>query len=177
MTAITKPQLQAQLDEALERIAELEAAQAEALALAETAQGEARVENNLLEQSVWLSRNAPCQSWSRGFTKAGEPYIRFGAQYSARDEQGNRTFGGWKNYVAYGDVARQVEALYSGSDRLVHMVCFESPSHGTGERVNERYTEWVVKEFRPVARLDAATPAPAPAPEPELEPSLEELPF
>ena len=164
MANTTKLQIQAQLDAALERIAELEAAQ-----------GETRVESNRLEQTVWLSKNKPSQDWSRGTTKGGKPFIRFGAQYAKRSENGERLFGGWKNYVAYGDVALQVEDLYATADRLVHIVALESPSHGRGERSNERYTEWVVLEFRPVARLDSATPEPAEAP--AAEPTLEELPF
>jgi len=163
MATATKSQIQAELDAALARIAELEAAQTES-----------RVEANCLEQTVWLSKNPPSQEWSRGTTKSGKPFIRFGAQYSSRDEKG-RTFGDWKNYVAYGDVARQVEETYATEDRLVHIVAFESPSHGRGERANERYTEWVVKEFRPVARLDSATPEPAQAP--VAEPTTEAIPF
>jgi len=163
-TKSTKSQIQAELDAALERINQLEAAQAET-----------RVEANCLEQTVWLSKNAPSQEWSRGTTKSGKPFIRFGAQYSARNENGERTFGCWKNYVAYGQVALHVEETYAGTDRLVHIVAFESPSHGRGERSNERYTEWVVKEFRPVARLDSATPEPAQAP--AAEPTTEEIPF
>lgn len=176
MTAITKPQLQAQLDEALERIAELEAAQAEALAQ-EAAQAETRIESNRLEQTIWLQKNSPSKEWSRGITQGNKPFIRFGAQFSRLDKTtGERRFGAWKNYVAYGDVASQLEAAFAGTDRLAHMVAFEQPSHGAG---NERYTEWVVTEFALVPRIERIEPAatPEPAQGPAVEPSLEELPF
>ena len=174
MPTATKSMLQTELDAALARIAELEAAQAETLALAETAQAEARIESNRLEQTVWLQKNAPSKEWSRGTTQGGKPFIRFGAQFSRLDKTtGERRFGAWKNYVAYGDVASQLEAAFAGTDRLAHMVAFEQPSHGAG---NERYTEWVVTEFALVPRIEpAATPAPASAP--VAEPSLAELPF
>jgi hypothetical protein len=96
MTAITKSQLQAQLDEAMARIAELEA-QAEAPAQPE----ETRLESNSLQQIVWLQKNTPSKEWSRGVTAGGKPFLRFGAQFSRLDKAtGERRFGGWKNYVS-----------------------------------------------------------------------------
>ena len=176
MPTATKSMLQTELDAAQARIAELEAAQAEALAQ-EAAQTETRIESNRLEQTIWLQKNAPSKEWSRGTTQGGKPFIRFGAQFSRLDKAtGERRFGAWKNYVAYGDVASQLEAAFAGADRLAHMVAFEQPSHGTGERANERYSEYVVTEFALVPRIEpAATPEPAQAP--VAEPSLEELSF
>jgi L-arabinose isomerase len=167
MTAITKSQLQAQLDEAMARIAELEA-QAEAPAQPE----ETRLESNSLQQIVWLQKNTPSKEWSRGVTAGGKPFLRFGAQFSRLDKAtGERRFGGWKNYSAFGEVAEAIEAAFCGADRLAHIAAFEQPSHGTGERANERYTEWVVTHFNLIPRVEAAIPAP------DLEPSLEEIPF
>jgi hypothetical protein len=170
MPTATKTQIQAELDTALARIAELEAAQ--------TDTPDARIEGNRLEQTVWLSKNSPSQSWSRGTTKSGTPFIKFGAQFAELDKPtGIRDFGAWKNYVAYGDTALQVEALYRGTDRLVHMVSFEKPSMGRGERANERYTEWVVTTFQPVPRMEAPAEDTAPAQAPAAEPTLDEIPF
>jgi len=187
MPTATKIQVQAELDSvrvelgaALARVSELELARDEALALVEAAQTETRLESNRLEQTIWLQKNRPSKDWSRGTTQGGKPFIRFGGQFSRLDKaSGERRFGDWKNYVAYGETAEAVEAAFKGSDRLAHVVCFEQPSHGTGERSLERYTDWVVTEFALVPRVERSEdsgqpPAAAPL---QAEPTMDEIPF
>lgn len=154
----------------------LEAAQARISELEEARQDQ-------LSQVLWLQRTVP-GGRRRGVTPNGTPFIQFGAQYGALNRQtGSRTFGAWKNFVAYGEAAEAIGSFFDGgTDRLCRIGAYERPWHGEVQGpdgpTTTRNTEWVVTTFEPIARLDS--PA-APVREPEApfsgEPTSEEVPF
>jgi hypothetical protein len=172
-TSMTKAQLADQLAAAQLRISELEQQLSE--------MPETRRENNGLAQTVWLQAAAPTGEYDKGTTTGGKRYIRFRAQFGRVDrESGERRYGARKEYVAYGDLATAVNDHFSSTeDRLVHIEAFERPYHGTGERRNERHSEWVVTSFTPILRQAPAEQQEEAASEPQFagEPSSEEVPF
>jgi hypothetical protein len=164
-------QLESELEAALARIKELESHQRDQFQ-----------SGNTLSQVLWLQRTPPTGD-KRGFTPGGTKFLRFGAQYSRLDEQsGERLYGAWKSMIAYGATAEAIAAFFEGTDRLVRIVAFEKPWHGRPAEEGQyptRNSEWIVKEFSPMPRVDAPatavqTAASAPAP---LEPTSEEIPF
>lgn len=160
--------LQSELQQALERIEELERG--------------STPRNNDLAQVLWLQRNAP-EGDARGFTQGGKKYLRFGAQYSSLDEQsGQRFYGAWKNFRAYGELAEQIAEFFQGSDRLVRIEAFERPWHGKPPAEGQyptRNTEWIVTTFQPMPRVDApaTTPQTAASTAGYDEPTEDEIPF
>lgn len=153
--------------------------------LAELEQAKARISelessSEQLNQVLWLQRTSPTGARC-GVTPNGTPFIKFGAQYGYLNKRtGSRVFGGWKNFVAYGDLAATIGNLFATGDRLVKITAYERPWHGTVEGpegpITTRNSEWVVVSFQPVARLD-----PLPSEEHEAPfsaaPTTEEVPF
>lgn len=162
--------LQGELEAALARIQELEAA------------AERPPVSNELTQVLWLQKNAPTGE-RVGYTGNGSPFIAFGAQYGRMEERsGERVFGAWKNFRAYGDLAEAITAYFRGTDRLARITAFEKPWHGRpaeGTQYPTRNSEWIVVGFEPMPRVDAqATGAQTAASVPgALEPTDEEIPF
>ena len=155
-----------------ELLSELEAAQAR---IAELEAGEQ------LNQVLWLQRTSP-QGARRGVTPKGTSFIKFGAQYGSLSKAtGSRSFGAWKNFVAYGELADAIDAFFCTEDRLVRITAYERPWHGTvaGAEgpVTTRNTEWVVVSFQPIARLDATSPVSEPEAAFSAEPTSEVAPF
>jgi len=188
--AITKAQLQAALEQAQARISELEAAQAAAATPAE-APAPAAVAQPHLSQVLWLQRKPLAQTGpdgkgNVGYTAGGTLVVRFGAQYASIDrETGQRLFGPWKFFTAYGQMAAQVIAFMQGDDRLVRIQAYEEPWSSSSDP-NSRQADWVVRGFTPIGRGAASPgaprtrPAAAPVrrqPEAHLEPTLAEVAF
>lgn len=158
-------EMEARLQAALSRIAELE---------------EQQLRKDQLDQVLWLQRNAP-NGKRQGVTPKGTPFISFGAQYGSLDKRsGTRVFGAWKNFTAYGPLAEAITEFFTTEDRLARITAYERPWHGqlagADGPITTRNSEWVVVSFEPIARLD--TP---PVREPEApfsaEPTTEEVPF
>lgn len=178
MATATKAQLQSALAAAQARIAELEAAQAER-------QEQPRAATPHLSQVLWLQRKAlvPVGDDGKGnigYTKTGVLAVRFGAQYASLDrESGQRVFGPWKFFSAYGDMAKAIISFMQGDDRLAAIEAYEEPWTSKHDP-NARQSDWVVRGFQPIGRgagnpptapatrPEAAPAAPAPAPQPEL---------
>jgi len=186
MATITKAQLEAQVQDLQSSLTTFEALQSElqqALArIEELEQQGSTPRNNDLTQVVWLQKNAP-QGDARGFTQAGKKFIKFGAQYSSLDEQsGQRFYGAWKNFIAYGQAAERIAEFFQGGDRLVRIEAFERPWHGkppAGSQYPTRNTEWIVTAFQPMPRVDApaTTPQTAASTAGYGEPTDAEIPF
>lgn len=110
-----------------------------------------------LEQTVWLQTNAP-DSDRRSWTQDGDMIIRFGAQYAALDKRtGQRLYGPYKNFVAYGALAQQVNELFMGDSRLARIGAYERPS--TPSENGTRRSEWVLTTITVVPRVQPAAPA------------------
>jgi hypothetical protein len=165
-TAITKAQLETALAAAQARISELEAALA-----AKPAEDGRR---DQLEQTLWLQRNHPKHY---GRFEDGTAWVQFGAQYARRNKEGTeafkddgpRTFGGYKNFIAYGDIAEAVLNAFGDESRLARICAYEKPWHGKPDASGypTRNTEWAVTGFTLVQRVTPAAPAAAPA-QPQL---------
>lgn len=170
---LTKAEILAQLEAAQARVSELEAAQAP------------EERRDQLVQRVWLQRQAPSNVEGRpavrGYTREGDLWLTFGAQYASRDTQsGQRYYGAFKNLVAFGDIAEAAQAIFESGDRLVEIRAYERPVRHDGP--GARRSEWVLTSIQPLRTAPAQAPeAPAeqpvePAGYPE-EPSSEEVPF
>lgn len=168
-SSLTKAALEQQLAAALERVSSLE------LELTNLHQEAAAPERrDHLEQVMWLQREAPADR-DRGFTREGSLWLRCGAQYAAVDRQsGRRSFGAYKNLVAYGEVARALDEVFATETRLVAVTAYERP--WTSSQEGPRRSDWVVTSVTPIARTAPAAPS-APAPAYDGEPSSEEIPF
>lgn len=185
MATITKADLEAQVQELQSSLSAYESLQSElqqALARIEELEQQETPRNNDLCQVVWLQRNAP-QGDARGFTQGGKKFIKFGAQYSSLDERsGERMYGAWKNFRAYGELAEQIAEFFTGTDRLVRIEAFERPWRGrppAGSQYPTCNTEWVATGFSPMPRVDApaTTPQTAASTAGYGEPTDEEVPF
>jgi len=186
-TAQTKAQLTEALDAAKARIAELEAA-AQAPAPAAAAPH--------LSQVLWLQRKPLTEAGPDGrgnisYTRTGVLVVRFGAQYASLDRKsGQRIFGPWRFFTAYGEVASAIIRFMAGEDRLAVIEAYEEPWASSVDP-SARQSDWVVRGFSPITR-GAGTPAerqPAPAPRraapaaapaapaAPVQPQLAELPF
>lgn len=163
-----------------ELLTELEAAKAR---IAELESGEQ------LNQGLWLQKTPPetldsrakeqgtweANKAKRGVTANGTSYIKFGAQYGSLNKKtGSRSFGAWKNFVAYGLLADEINEFFRTEDRLVRIGAYERPWHGND---GTRNTEWVVVSFQPIARLDATTPVSEPEVPFSAEPTAAEVAF
>lgn len=177
-TTQTKAALAQALEAATARIAELEAALA-----AQAEQQQPTVAH--MDQVLWIQRKplaerTPDGKGNIGYTKTGVLTVRFAAQYASLDKRsGTRTFGAWKFFTAYGEVAQQVIDLMRGEDRLARIQAYEEP-WSNPQDPNSRNSDWVVRGLTPIrrgssnpptapaTRPEAAPAAPAPAPQPEL---------
>ena len=161
-TATTKAQLETALAAAQARIAELEAATQSA----EATEGGRR---DQLEQTLWLQRKGVNR---QGVTGDGTPWVQFGAQYASVGKDGQRTFGAWKDFVAFGDMAETVLEAFGTDNRLARIGAYERPWHGKPDASGypTRNTEWCVVQFSLVGRVTPPAPAPTPAaaPTPQL---------
>jgi hypothetical protein len=186
-TATTKAQLAEALEAATSRISELEALLA--------AQGEQQQPTAAahLDQVLWIQRKplaerTPDGKGNIGYTRSGMLTVRFAAQYASLDKRsGNRTFGAWKFFTAYGEVAQQVIDLMRTEDRLVRVQAYEEPWSSTQDP-NARNSDWVVRGFNPIGRGAGtppelppvpakAAPAAAPAAAAPAQPQLAQVAF
>lgn len=174
MANATKAQLESALAAAQARISELEA-QAE--------QPKAAAPH--LSQVLWLQRKPLAEAGPDGrgnisYTRTGVLVVRFGAQYASLNRQtGQRVFGPWRFFTAYGETASAIIAFMAGEDRLAAIEAYEEPWSSSTDP-NARQSDWVVRGFTPVGRgagnppvppatrPEAAPAAPVPAPQPEL---------
>lgn len=174
----TKIQLEAQLAALREELASVKAA-AEETALAANRQIEALQQQQApspaaphLDQVLWLQRKpltetgpGPEGRGNIGHTRQGTLTVRFGAQYASLDKRtGERRFGEWRFYTAYGDMASQVIAFMAGPDRLAKIQAYEEP--WASQEGADRRSDWVVRGFTPIPRgaSQAAPTAAAAAP-------------
>lgn len=163
VTNQTKASLAEALEAATARIEQLEAQLAE--------QPQAPIPAHL-DQILWLQRKAltqigPDGKGNIGYTDGGTLLVRFGAQYASLDRQsGQRIFGAWKFFTAYGDVAQAVINFMAGTDRLCRIQAYEQP-YASNNDPNARQSEWVVRGLTPIGRGAGNPPeAPATAPAP-----------
>lgn len=173
MAQATKAQLAEALEAAQLRIQELETAQAAAAAPAEApAPAEQPVSRAHLSQALWLQRKPLSQQGEDGkgnigYTRAGTLVVRFGAQYASLNrESGQRVFGPWKFFTAYGEIAQSIISFMAGEDRLAVIEAYEEP-WASQSNPNDRQSDWVVRGFSPISRSAGSAPAerqPAPAP-------------
>jgi hypothetical protein len=121
-----------------------------------------------LSQTLWLrDRYTPDK------TRDGQPKITFGAQKSVRNQDGTRTYGPYKTFVAYAknvDID-QVRAILDGDDRLVEITAFESPWK---DREGYKHSDWVVTSMTIRPRTVAAAAPESFEGQPESD---EEIPF
>jgi hypothetical protein len=165
-TATTKAQLAEALEAANARISELEAA-AQAPAPAAAAPH--------LSQVLWLQRKGLTEAGPDGrgnisYTAGGTLVVRFGAQYASLDRKsGQRVFGPWKFFSAYGDMASTIVSFMQGGDRLALVEAYEEPWASSTD-ANARNSDWTVRGFSPIGR-GAGNP-PMPQARPEAAPAL-----
>jgi len=163
MTITTKAQLEQQI---LDLQAELAAAQHANDELRQQSEATTPEKRDQLEQTVWLQTKTPGQD-RRGWTQDGDRTLRFGAQYAALDKRsGQRLYGPYKNFIAYGALAQQVDEIFKGDSRLARIGAYERPS--TPSEDGTRRSEWVLTAITVVPRVQPA--APAPVAEPTSEP-------
>jgi hypothetical protein len=168
-TATTKAQLAEALEAATSRISELEA-----LVAAQSEQQQPTAAAHL-DQVLWIQRKPLAERTSDGkgnigYTRSGMLTVRFAAQYASLDKRsGTRTFGVWKFFTAYGEVAQQVIDLMRTEDRLVRVQAYEEP-WSSAQDPNARNSDWVCRGFSPIGRgagnppMPQARPEAAPAP-------------
>ena len=165
-TAQTKAQLTEALEAAKARISELEAA-------AQTPTPAATAPH--LSQVLWLQRKALVEAGPDGrgnisYTRGGVLVVRFGAQYASLDRKsGQRVFGPWKFFSAYGEMASAIVSFMQGDDRLALVEAYEEPWASSAD-TNARNSDWTVRGFQPIGRgagnppMPQARPEAAPAP-------------
>lgn len=143
----TKAQLEAQLTEALTRLAEVEG-------------GSKQPAENHLVQTLWLGREVAAQGVSQG----GIPWVRISGQYADRKPgESERQWGAYKSLVAFSDNARALLDIYSTGVRLVRVSMHEEPGKPTP--TGQRVSSWVIEEIAPVGKPPVQEAQPAPAPE------------
>lgn len=150
---VTKAQLSAELEQANAAIEELRQ-QLAAQHQEQQAQSEQAPD---LCQKLWLTKACDQRQ-----TPNGNIEVRFGGRISRLDKRsGQRVYGAWKNFKAYGTQAAAVLELYATDNRLVRIEAFETSWTGKDQRVN---TDWVVTTIEAIERqAPAAAPAQAPA--------------
>lgn len=166
----TKADLQQQLDVATSTIEELRQQ------LADLTEAQARRRDHL-EQVVWLQRDEPTEE-QRTPTAGGVPCLRFAAQYAGLDRRtGRRNFGAYKDFIAYGELAETLDAIFASGTRLVAITAYERPWANTARA---RRSDWVVTSVtsigRPTEPAEESAPA-APEPTGYGEPTEEEVLF
>lgn len=163
-------ELLTELEAANARIAELESGEQLNQGLWLQKSHPETLDSRAKEQGTWEAKKA-----KRGVTANDTSYIKFGAQYGSLNKKtGSRTYGAWKNFVAYGPLADEINEFFRTEDRLVRITAYERPWLGND---GTRNTEWVVVSFQPIARLDAAAPASEPVAPYSAEPTSEVVPF
>lgn len=168
MATATKAALAEALEAANSRISELEA-----LVAAQAEQQQPTVAAHL-DQVLWIQRKplaerTPDGKGNIGYTRSGMLTVRFAAQYASLDKRsGTRTFGAWKFFTAYGEVAQQVIDLMRSEDRLARVQAFEEP-WSSPQDPSARNSDWVVRGLTPIRRGTSNPPA-APAARPEAAP-------
>lgn len=169
---ITKAQLSAELEQANAAIEELRQQLA-----AQHQEQQARPEQAPdLCQRLWLTKACDQRQ-----TPNGNLEVRFGGRISRLDKRsGQRTYGAWKNFKAYGEQAAAVLQLFATDNRLVRIEAFETSWAGKDQRVN---TDWVVTTIEAIERQAPAAPAqpvaqaPAAASAPTLFDPDQDIPF
>lgn len=176
-TTQTKAALAQALEAANSRISELEAL------LAQNEQQQQPTAAAHLDQVLWIQRKplterTPDGKGNIGYTRTGMLTVRFAAQYASLDKRtGTRTFGVWKFFTAYGEVAQQVIDLMRSEDRLVRVQAFEEP-WSSPQDPNARNSDWVVRGFSPIGRGAGNPPMPQARPEAApVQPSLTPVAF
>lgn len=121
---------------------------------------------NRLVQRLWIS-----DRYEIGKTQAGGLKVSFSGQVSARENDGSRSYGAYKNLVAYNENAAAAKAILEGLDRLVEITAFEKPWSNNSKR-----SDWVILSIAPVERVAQSEAVLANEPYP-AEPTSEEVPF
>ena len=123
-----------------------------------------------LSQVVWLN-----DRYTVARTQAGKTAIRFSAQKSVLRGE-SRSYGAYKNFVAYGEMAESIIPLLQSTERLARISAFESPWSDNSKR-----SDWVVTELTIIPRVEPAHSEEPAAPEQRVpfaqEPTDSEVPF
>jgi hypothetical protein len=120
-----------------DRIDQLEAALA--------ATGADDTQRDELSQTLWIG-----DRYTPGKTRAGKPKVNFSAQKSVTDQGGQRHYGPYRSFVAYGDLATTAIGILQGDDHLVDITAFESPWTDRSRR-----SDWVITSIAVRPRKEA----------------------
>ena len=95
-----------------------------------------------LNQRMWICKRKDAETYyTAGTTQSDKLSLKFTAQRSKKDRDGNFISGAWKNMVAYGDLATKAQELIDSGDMLLDFKAFESTYKGADGR---SYSEWVL---------------------------------
>ena len=95
-----------------------------------------------LNQRMWICKRKDAETYyTAGTTQSDKLSLKFTAQRSKKDRDGNFISGAWKNMVAYGDLATKAQELIDGGELLLDFKAFESTSKGADGR---SYSDWVL---------------------------------
>ena len=120
----------------------LEAAEAQITELQARIEGLERVE---VRTTVWINDRVTTDR-----TKSDKLVVKFSGQKSVKNQNGDRVYGSYWNFVAYGDMAEAFQALADAGEKLVTIEAFESPwTNGA------RKSDFVVKSITPFERPEA----------------------
>lgn len=107
------------------------------------------LERTELRTTVWINDRVTSDS-----TKGGDPLVKFSGQKSVKNQDGNRIYGQYHNFVAYRELAERFHELAAAGEKLVTITAFESPwTNGS------RKSDWVVTSITPFERPEAAPAA------------------